>query len=269
MENATSMGLNRTGLQMSPLSKDDMIDFAKAKAPLAPPDNGEMQALHLQYIEEADALGSVPLPGTLKGAASTGMDKLKGSKPEVLIDKLGERLAFERTGTRLYEALILKCSAVEESASSNGHSEARSVAAEFGVGVGQDVGRSGSTAIDLQRLHTIRNEEENHFQMVRRAMMTLGADPTAMTPCADAAGVSSMGLLQTISDPATSVPQCLNAILIAELADNAGWELLIELAAAGGHTQMAKEFATALDEERIHLETVKGWLREAVLAEAS
>jgi hypothetical protein len=259
------MGLNRTGLQMSPLSKDDMIDFAKSKADLAPPDNGEMEALHLQYIEEADALGSVPLPGTFKGVASAGMDKLKGSKPEVLIDKLGERLAFERTGTRLYEALILKCSAVEDGASSNGNGAGRSIAAELGVGAG----KADNVAIDLQRLHRIRDEEENHYQMVRRAMTTLGADPTAMTPCADSTGVSSMGLLQTISDPATSVPQCLNAILIAELADNAGWELLIELASTSGHTEMAKEFSMALDEERVHLETVKSWLREAVLAEAA
>jgi hypothetical protein len=261
MENTTSMGMNRTGVQMSPLSKDDMVDFAQSKAGLAPPDNGEMEALHLQYIEEADALGSVPLPGTLKGVASAGMDKLKGSKPEVLIDKLGERLAFERTGTRLYEALILKCSAVEDGASSNGHS----ATAAPGVGVSKTDG----AMVDLQTLKQIRDEEENHFQVVRRAMLTLGADPTAMTPCADATGVSSMGLLQTISDPATNVPQCLNAILIAELADNAGWELLIELAASSGHTEMAKEFAAALDEERVHLDTIKNWLREAVLAEAA
>ena len=35
----------------------------------------------------------------------TALNKLVGVSPEVLIDKLGERLAFERTGTRLYDAL--------------------------------------------------------------------------------------------------------------------------------------------------------------------
>jgi hypothetical protein len=45
----------------------------------------------------------------VKGVAKTGMQKLTGKKPEVLIDKLGARLAFERTGTRLYDALLGKC----------------------------------------------------------------------------------------------------------------------------------------------------------------
>jgi hypothetical protein len=33
---------------------------------------------------------------------------MKGEKPTLLLDKLGERLAFERSGTRLYEALVSK-----------------------------------------------------------------------------------------------------------------------------------------------------------------
>ncbi|HKO87536.1 MAG TPA: ferritin-like domain-containing protein [Burkholderiales bacterium] len=259
MENTTSIGMNRTGLEMAPMSKDDMVEFAIAKAPEAPLEEGEFEALHMEYIEEADGLGSVPIPGNLKGMASTGMEKLKGNKPEVLIDKLGERLAFERGGTRLYEALILKCSAIASQASTNGGSTASGI----------DVDKQDGAVVDLSMLERIRSEEENHFQLVRRALTTLGADPTAMTPCADVVGVSTMGLIQTVTDPSTTVPQCLNAVLTAELTDNAGWELLIELVADAGHTEMAKEFSVALEEERIHLETIKNWLRTAVLAEAS
>lgn len=32
--------------------------------------------------------------------------RVKGDSPTILLDKLGERLAFKRTGTRLYDALI-------------------------------------------------------------------------------------------------------------------------------------------------------------------
>lgn len=260
MENTTEIGLNRTGLQMAPMSKDDMIEFAKAKADCAPPEKGGMAALHRAYIEEADGVGSVPLPGSLKGAAVTGMEKLKGAKPEVLIDKLGERLAFERTGTRLYDALILKCASINLGTRSNGHA----VKSPGGI----ENSSTGGAMVDVQVLKHIRDEEENHFQLVRHALTTLGADPTAMTPCADVVGVSSSGLLQTVSDPATNVPQCLNAVLTAELSDNAGWELLIELAGDAGHGEMASQFAQALEEEKEHVKIIKGWLRSAVLAEA-
>ena len=68
------------------------------------------------------------------------------------------------------------------------------------------------------------------------------ADPTAMTPCANTAGVASMGIMQVITDPRTTVPQCLSAILTAELADNAGWELLIQLANEMGQDDMVAQF---------------------------
>lgn len=54
----------------------------------------------------------VPIPGSTKGMVITGHSKLVGQSPEVLIDKLGERLAFECGGTRLYEALIAKVESI-------------------------------------------------------------------------------------------------------------------------------------------------------------
>jgi hypothetical protein len=48
----------------------------------------------------------VPPPTSMKGMAKSALQALKGEKATVLIDKLAERLAFERTGTRLYETLI-------------------------------------------------------------------------------------------------------------------------------------------------------------------
>jgi hypothetical protein len=48
----------------------------------------------------------------MKGMAKSALQALKGEKATVLVDKLAERLAFERTGTRLYETLIQKAQAV-------------------------------------------------------------------------------------------------------------------------------------------------------------
>jgi ferritin-like protein len=271
MDNSVTIGMNRTGVQMSPLSKGDMTVFAKSRSRDAPADEGGLETLHQAYIDEADRIGSVPIPGTLKGLATTSLAKLKGTRPEVFIDKLGERLAFERTGTRLYEALILKCTALasmnvqlaegDEEPDLAGRAIGESEGDAPPVGIADEV-------IDLFALKRIRDEEEAHFHLVCRAVEALGADPTAMTPSADVAGVMATGLLQIVTDPRTTVAQSLNAVLTAELSDNAAWELLIELAGDLGHSQMAKEFAVALEAEQVHLETVKGWLRKAVLAEA-
>jgi ferritin-like metal-binding protein YciE len=158
----------------------------------------------------------------------------------VLVDKLGERLAFERTGVRLYEALLVKAQAA-----------------------------SSGPMLDVSAVQRIRDDEESHFHMVARHMVSLGADPTAMTPCADVAGVQAMGHMQVLTDPRTSVAQALNSILAVELADNASWELLIELAQDAGQSDMAQAFNVALETERQHLQTVQGWLRQAVMDEAS
>lgn len=239
MENPIDVGMNRTGLDLSPLSKRRMISYAVTEAGRAPESEGAFEAVHIAYTEEAERLGSVPLPATLRGMASTAASRIAGKKPEVLIDKLGERLAFERAGTRLYEAMLLKCGAVDAS------------------------------AVDVTALARIRDDEESHFHLVRKFLERLGVDPTAMTPCADMAGVQGMGLMQVVSDPRTTVAQALNALLTAELTDNASWDLLVELADQAGQEEMATEFNAALETERQHLQMVRGWLRDAVLREAA
>jgi bacterioferritin (cytochrome b1) len=241
MENEIAIGMNRTGLDMAPKARNDMVEYARAESGRTPESNGEFEAVHMAYIEEAERVGSVPIPATLKGMANTAVSKVTGKNPEVLIDKLGERLAFERAGTRLYEAMLLKCGVVE----------------------------SVNNPIDVTQLAHIRDDEEAHFHLVHMHLERLGADPSAMTPCADVAGVQNMGLMQVISDPRTTIAQCLNALLAAELSDNASWELLIELANQTGHGDMATAFAEALEHEAEHLHMVRGWLREAVLQEAT
>jgi len=240
MENATAIGMNRTGLDMAPLAKKTMIEYAETEAARAPESEGSFEAVHMAYVEEAERVGSVPVPATIKGAAKTAGSKIAGNNPEVLIDKLGERLAFERAGTRLYEAMLLKCGAAD-----------------------------ASNPVDVQELTHIRDDEEMHFHLLHKCLERLGADPTAMTPCADIVGVQGMGLMQVISDPRTTIAQALNALLTAELADNASWELLMELAEHTGQQDMATEFNAALQSEQQHLSMVKGWLRQAVLQEAT
>ena len=126
--------------------------------------------------------------------------------------------------------------------------------------------RPGETALDT--LRRIRLEELRHFQMLCEAMAELGGDPTAQTPCADVTAAASIGLMQVLTDPRTTLAQCLNTLLTAELTDNAGWELVSELAGKSGQTQMVERFAEALAEEQQHLAIVRGWLRKLLSNEA-
>lgn len=235
MNPTEQVGMNRTGIQMSPIDSKAMQEFDPALAAEAG-DESALAQLRSPYIVDADALGSVPLPGTISGAVGMGISMLKGDSPQILLDKLGERLAFERTGTRLYDAFITKLDAMP--------------GAEISM-----------TIDDLER---IRDDELRHFRLVAAAIDSLGGDATAQTPSADLAGVESMGLVQVLNDPRTSIAQSLHAIITAELSDKAGWETLVALADEQDLAEMVKDFTSALDDEREHLALVQTWYEEAI-----
>ena len=109
----------------------------------------------------------------------------------------------------------------------------------------------------------------SNFHLQSRCLVSLGADPTAVTPCADTVGVAAAGHLQVVCDPRTTVAQALGSMLMVELADGAGWDLLAELAQEAGHPEMAQSFDVAQETEREHLEQVRSWLRQCVLEEAT
>jgi len=235
---ATRMGLNRTGIQMSPQQTKDMLDGmealeadSSAEVPMDDPDGQALSVTRVEYIAVADPLGSVPAPATLKGAAKSGAKMLTGNRPQAFIDKLAERLAFERGGTRLYDAVYAKAIAHEDELNK----------------------------VSAQEILEIRNEEARHALLIKECLETLGADPTAQTPCADLVGVETMGFLQAASDPRTTLAQTLHAALAAELIDNEGWEGLIAMAQKMGQDDMAERFQAALEQEGIHLAKVRSW----------
>jgi rubrerythrin len=240
MKESPSMGLNKTGIQMSPLDIAAMQAAPASLSPKTPGDQSAVGAIRSAYITEADALGSVPVPATFTGAAVTGISMLTGNSPQILLDKLGERLAFERTGTRLYDALITKCEVMQD----------------------------GATSMTVEDLLQIRKDEARHALIVADAIESLGGDPTAQTPSADLVGVESLGLVQVLSDPRTTLAQSLHAILTAEMSDQAGWEILVALAEDQKHASMSNEFSLALNQERIHLQQVQTWYQEATLGKS-
>jgi hypothetical protein len=240
MEKRTHLGVNRTGIQTSPLDAKQMQEGIKPFLGDADPELRGDGEVRRDYIEESDNLGSVPVPGSVKGLVKSGVDMLSGKRPQVLVDKLGERLAFERGGTRLYDTLLIKCASSSDTLSAN----------------------------DLTALQTFRDQEAEHFEIVAEALETLGADPTAQTPSADLVGVQSMGLVQAMNDPRTTLIQSLQVMLDAELIDNAGWEMLIELMLANGHDKLARSFDVAAKQEAQHLEHLRALVSRLTLLDA-
>jgi hypothetical protein len=222
-----------------------MVKAADAGSPEQSDDDIDIPRIRQGYIEESKSVGTVPPPMSLDGAVKAGIAKLQGGHPTVLLDKMGERLAFERTGTRLYDALIVKYLAASAADS----------------GILPPPAATGTAESASEALVRIRDEELAHFYLVKEAMESLGGDPTAQTPSADVAAVASMGLIQVINDPRTTLAHCLTALQTAELTDNAGWELLITLAGEAGQDELASQFERALEEERNHLRVVNGWLQ--------
>lgn len=239
MKTESHVGMNRTGIATSPIDSKDVIAFAEKAVP--PEGDAELVAEARGEIAAACGnIGSIPPPASFKGLAKVALDALKGNRASVFVDKLGERLAFERAGSRLYEALLGKLDAV----------------GSFDGGPSRE------------RLEQILTEEIRHAGLVCEAIETLGGDPTVVTPSADVVGVASIGLVQVVTDPRTTIPQCLCAMLIAELADHDGWAELAHLARAMGHDDIADAFDRALAEESEHLADVRRWVR-ADLGEAT
>ncbi|HEU4836398.1 MAG TPA: ferritin-like domain-containing protein [Pyrinomonadaceae bacterium] len=227
---------NRTGMQTSPELAEEIIEGATSATPSSEGGAEDIAESRGEYIAEGFPIGSMPMmPASEEGEADE-----EEAGMAVLLDKLSERLAFERTGVRLYEALLNKCQTLGESA-------------------------PGPTLEDIEH---IGSEELEHFLLINNAIIEIGGDPTVQSPSADLVGVASMGIMQVLTDPRSSLAQCLQAMLTAELTDNDGWQLLIKLADNLGYEEMKEEFETALEHEEEHLVNVRNWLSECVLDSA-
>jgi rubrerythrin len=223
MKQLPEVGDNKTTRAKNPKMYDEMASGPKEFGPSSKGDGMGIAKMRMDYAKKSGPVGHVP-------------PLEKGKKADTatvaLLDKLGERLAFERTGTRLYDALISKLDA-------------------YGTFSG------GPKADDLQEL---RSEEHEHFTMLSRTITKLGGDPVAITPSADITATVSRGIGDVLADPRTSLLACLEAMLVAELTDCDGWETLIAIAHKAGQRELIKAFTKALEQERDHLERVRRWV---------
>jgi bacterioferritin (cytochrome b1) len=231
--------VNRTGIMTNPQLSAELINGAEETEPDSEGDAADLALIREAYITEAASIGSVPV---VLEVSEDGENAGAFEGLESLLDKLGERLAFERQGTRLYETALQKCEALV---------------------IQDEVGPS------IEELQHICNEELEHFKLLQKAIIKLGGDATLQTPSADVAGILSLGMVQVVSDPRTTVPQMLQALLTAELVDNDGWQLLGDLAAELGQDELEEQCQKALEEEQEHLEKVREWVLSMAIEEAA
>jgi rubrerythrin len=233
----TDIGENKTGIATSPLGFET---YQALEGIEELPDTSQLEQMRLVYSQESDPVGTMPAPLDLIDTVKTVGKMLTGQTMAVLLDKIGERLAYERSGARLYDALVIKLDA------SHTHDE----------------------SITLKELEHIRDDELRHAGILAAAMQQLGGDPTAMTPCADVTGVASSGFVAVLTDAKSTLTQCLGTMLTVELGDFAGWTLLIELAEHLGQSELAETFRDCAAEESEHERKIREWVRVSVIGQA-
>jgi bacterioferritin (cytochrome b1) len=160
------------------------------------------------------------------------MDTLAKHNREKLIDMLCERLAFERASVRLYDTILRRLEKAGNSADP----------------VRTEMGR-------------YRDQEKEHAEWLAGCIRDLGGDADAKTEMARLVERESKGIEQVIETDEL-LPHCMHALLAAELVDNAGWELLIELADDADDREAREAFRRRLHEEEDHL----AFVRTAMLA---
>lgn len=228
----TDLTLNRTGIYLSPVDGPAVVEGAR-EHPSSPGCARALAAVRRQYAGEVSVIGHMPPPASLQVVENAGAAVLRRHRVHLLLDKLGERLAFERSGVRLFDALIAKLEA-------------------------QGSWDRGPTLADLAQF---RADEAHHFALLQDVLINFGADPTAVTPSADLAGVELAGVVQVVSDPRTTLPQALHAHLVAELIDACSWEQLVALADEFGEPALAHKLREPLAQELRHRDAVSTWLK--------
>lgn len=152
------------------------------------------------------------------------MQKLADKNRNRVLDLLNERLTFEREGVKLYDTVIGKVRAA-------GRPEANKL---------------------LEQLQEHRDQEKEHEEWLEEQIRSLRGDTHAKTDMALLAARESEGISKVITED-TALSHLLHALLTAELADNAGWDLLVELADEAGDSEAKRQFRKRLHHEEEHL----------------
>jgi bacterioferritin (cytochrome b1) len=141
-----------------------------------------------------------------------------------VIDLLNERLAFERAGVKLYDRILEVMRAQGD----------------------ENVLRM------REEMESHRAEEKEHEEFLEAQIRFLGGDAHGETEKSRLVTRESKGIEEVVMSDA-QLPHLFHALLAAELVDNAGWDLLVQVADEAGDRDAKKDFKKRLHEEEDHL----------------
>jgi bacterioferritin (cytochrome b1) len=153
------------------------------------------------------------------------MKELAKHNPEKILDLLIARLTFERTGVKLYDSVISKIRAQKD----------------------PDAHRM------LETLQEHRDEEKEHEEWLEEQVRALGGDAHGSSDMSRLEARESKGIEDIVLDGDNDALHLFHALLAAELADNANWDLLVQIADQAGDRDAKKQFKKRLHEEMEHL----------------
>lgn len=155
------------------------------------------------------------------------MKKLAERHPDKLLDLLNERLTFERLAVKLYDTILEKMHAID----------LPSVA--------------GISAV-VSQVREQRNQEKEHEEWLEEQIRALGGDAHEKTEMSDLIERESKGVAEVIQGD-TELPHLFHALQTAELVDDTGWKLLLELADEADDSEAREEIRRRAEEEERHL----------------
>jgi rubrerythrin len=146
------------------------------------------------------------------------------------IELLSERLAFERTGVKLYDRIVRK---IVDARGGDGIADAEEVA---------------------EQLEVFRDEEKEHEEWLEDRIRERGSDPNEQTDRSVLVQEESKGIVDVVLESERPLAEMLHALLAAELIDGAGWELLAQIP---GDEELLERCRQYQREEQRHLSYVK------------
>jgi bacterioferritin (cytochrome b1) len=168
------------------------------------------------------------------------MEKLASKNVVKVIDLLSERLAFERAGVKLYDTLLGRLRAVDDP----------------------------TLRALLGQVKEHREEEKEHEEWLEEQIRALGGDAHMPTEHSLLVQAESEGI-ERVMRRDDNIAHDFHALLTAELADNAGWDLLVQIASEFGDSAAKKEFRKRLQTEEKHLLFVRKTLLELTKQDVS
>jgi bacterioferritin (cytochrome b1) len=175
------------------------------------------------------------------------MRELSRYNAATLVDLLTARLCYERTAAQLYDRIIAKLRARQDP----------------------------DMLVMIPTLERHAEDEREHAQWLEDQIDDLidglGGDVQATSAMAELEARETRGITEIVYEEDGDTLHMFHALFAAELADHAGWDLLVQLADEAGDRTARRELRKRQLDEEAHLEfarrVIESLTRRAVLGD--